>query len=235
MSLRPALALVFGLAAGSAAAQDAVEAPGMLTDYDFYQLVSCGAPMSEVCREPVVRWRLDGVVRVALRRIDRAYLGRKKLRAEAALTRAVQALNGAGAGVRLVHVGPGVPAEIELYFLDLDAGDVIAGTGIEGVDGAELGVTSTRLIVDGTSDAIRRAAIVVSTTLETAGYEGELLTQLTRAMGLMVPVAGPAYEGLSVLSAGDHSRTTLGLQDIAALRQHYAAPEPPPPPVPAGN
>ena len=92
MSLRPALALVFGLAAGSAAAQDAVEAPGMLTDYDFYQLVSCGAPMSEVCREPVVRWRLDGVVRVALRRIDRAYLGRKKLRAEAALTRAVQAL-----------------------------------------------------------------------------------------------------------------------------------------------
>ena len=38
----------------------------------------------------------------------------------AALTRAVQALNGAGAGVRLVHVGPGVPAEIELYFLDRD-------------------------------------------------------------------------------------------------------------------
>ena len=61
MSLRPALALVFGLAAGSAAAQDAVEAPGMLTDYDFYQLVSCGAPSASgsarrCLRSACARW-----------------------------------------------------------------------------------------------------------------------------------------------------------------------------------
>ena len=227
MSRGPALARV-GAAAlavlpSAAQAEDPIAVAGRISDADFYRLVSCAAPPGGDCIRPALRWRVDRPIRVALRQIDPAYVGRRKYRAEAALTRALQELNAAGAGFRLARVGAGDPAEIEVFFLGLAAGAIIAGTGIGWVDGSEIGEISTRLAVAPGAETIDRAAIAVSTSLETSAYEAAILKALTGAMGLTTEVEGPAYDGLSALARGEHGVTRLGPPDIAALRRHYAA------------
>ncbi|MGR3363795.1 MAG: hypothetical protein ACU0CY_06385, partial [Maritimibacter harenae] len=136
-----ALALVLP---GLALAQEYVEATGLMHDEDFYRAVACGAPPGGACTKAMVKWDRASPIRVAVRQIDDAYLGGKKLRAAAALERAIQALNAADAGVRLTQVAPDAEAEIEIFFFDLERGDPIAGTGIDGVDGSPLGGASTR-------------------------------------------------------------------------------------------
>jgi len=217
-ALAPLVLAVLPLQAG---AQEFIEAPGRLSDEDFYRAVACAAPPGGDCQKPFVRWDASRPIRVALRRIDDAFLGRPKLRAGAALERALQALNGTEAGFRLARVEPGEPAEIEIFFLDIARGQPIAGTGIEGVDGARLGGASTRVLFNRETGFITRAAVVFSATLETRAYESAMIEELTQAMGLMTDIKGPAYEGVSVLSQDSNVATALGLQDIMALRRHY--------------
>lgn len=228
MTPRRALALIsaaaLSLNTASALAADTIAVAGRLTDTDFYRLVSCAAPPGGACTHTPLRWMAERPIRVALRRIDPAYLGRRKARAEAAVTRALQELNAADAGFRLARVRAGEPAEIVVYFLGLDAGATIAGTGLNWVDGAEIGETTTRLAVEPGGAIIRGATIVVSTSLETSAYEAAMLSALTGAMGLTTAVEADAYEGTSALAHARRGATRLGPQDIAALRMHYAAP-----------
>ena len=65
------------------------------------------------------------------------------------------------------------------------------------------------------------AAIVVSTTLGIASYEGVILEELTQALGLMTDIKSSAYVGVSVLSQDGNRVTRLGAQDKTALKQHY--------------
>jgi hypothetical protein len=218
-ALAPLLLAALPLPAG---AQDHIEAPGRLSDEDFYRAVACAAPPGGDCGKPFVRWDASRPVRVALRQIDDAFLGRPKLRAGAALDRALQALNDAEAGFRLARVEGDAPAEIEIFFLDIARGQPIAGTGIEGVDGARLGGASTRVLFNPDTGFITRAAVVFSTTLETRAYESVMLEELTQAMGLMTDIKGPAYRGVSVLDQDTNTATELAPQDIMALRRHYA-------------
>jgi len=218
---RAALALALALLAAPAGAQEYVEAPGRLSDEDFYRAVACAAPPGGDCQKPFVRWDAARPIRVALRQIDDAFLGRPKLRAGAALERAVQALNGADAGFRLARVEAGAPAEIEIFFLDIESGQPIAGTGIDGVDGARLGGASTRILFNHDTGFITRAAVVFSTTLETRAYESAMLEELTQAMGLVTDIKGPAYRGVSVFDQETNAATELASQDIMALRRHY--------------
>lgn len=214
-------ALALALFPWPLAAQNTVAVPGQLTDEDFYRAVACAAPPGEACQTPLMRWDASRPIRVALRRVDDAYLGRPKLRANAALERARQALNGADAGFRLARVDEGANAEIEVYFLDRAAGETITGTGIAGVDGTTLGPASTRLLFNHDTGFIEHAVVVFSTSLETPAYESAMLEELTRAMGLITRIASPAYAGVSVLAEGAAAVTALGLQDIKALRRHY--------------
>jgi len=215
------LALTLALLPLPLAAQDYIEVPGQLDDDDFYRLVACAAPPGEACQKPFLRWKADQPIRVALREIDDAYLGRPKLRASAALERALQALNGAEAGFRLARVGPDETAEIEVFFLDLQQGAYIEGTGIAGVDGVILGGATTRVLFNHDTGHIERAAVVFSTTLETRAYESAMLEEMTQAMGLLTDIKSPAYDGTSVLAEDSNETTSLGLQDISALKRHY--------------
>jgi hypothetical protein len=216
------MALALALAAAPALAQDFVTAPGALSDDDFFRAVACAAPPGGACQKPFLRWQVEHPIRVALRVVDDAYLGRRKLRASAALTRALQALNAAGAGLRLVEVGTESPAEIEIFFLDLQKGERIAGTGLEGVDGAVLGDASTRVLVNRDTGAILHAAVVFSTSLRTRAYESVMLAELTQALGLMTDIRSPAYDGVSVLAQDSNAAKKLGVQDIMALQRLYA-------------
>ncbi len=221
-----ALALALTLLPLPLAAQEYVEVPGQLSDTDFYKAVACAAPPGDECRTPIIRWEASRPIRVALRRIADAYLGRPKLRADAALERALQALNNAEAGFRLARVGPDDTAEIEVFFLDLAQGAYIEGTGIAGVDGVILGNATARVLVNHDTGFIEHAVVVFSTSLPTPAYESVMLEKLTRAMGLMTGIDSPAYAGISILAREAKGATALGLQDVMALTRLYSE-EPP--------
>lgn len=224
--LAPVCAVMMSVSATAVPAADVIAAPGRLSDGDFYRLVACAAPPGGDCTRPMLRWQVERPVRVALRRIDPAYLGRPRLRAEASVTQALRELNASGSPVRLARVGPTDRAEIGIYFLDLAGSGTIAGTGVDWVDGAEIDGMATLIAVDPDQTRILGAAVVVTRDLETAAFEGAMLKALTRSLGLTTEVAAPAYAGLSALAHDSYTATRLGPQDLAALHRHYPAKTP---------
>lgn len=219
--IRP-LALALAVTALPAAAQDPVAAQGLLSDEDFYRAVACAAPPGGACQKPLLRWDASRPIRVALREIAPAYLGRRAKVAESAVTLAVRALNGADAGFRLAQVPPDAAAEIEIRFLGIAAGAAIAGTGIDAIDGTPIARASTRVQSDLDAETIERAVVLVSTSLDTPEFAPALLGELAQAMGLLTGLDSPAYAGLSVLAEDDYTADALGPQDIMALKRHYA-------------
>lgn len=209
------------LVATAAAAQDYITVPGALSDQDFYRAVSCGAAPGTDCTKPVVKWDTARPLRVSLRSIDKAYLGGRAKRADAALERAVQRVNGADTGIRLLRVGNDAPAaDIEVYFLNQQKGDTITGTGIKGVDGTRLGGATTRVFFDD-KGRISRAVILYSTTMQMRAYESTMLEEITQSLGLMTDIRSPHYDKISVFAQDSNAATQLGPQDMMALRRHY--------------
>lgn len=216
------LALAFALTALPAAAQEYVEVAGLLSDEDFYRAVACAAEPGGACQKPFVRWGATRPVRVALREVDEAFIGRRAKVAKSAVTTSIRALNETRAGFRLAEVPADANAEIEIWFLGIARGDEITGTGIEGVDGTPVDEATTRVFFNHDTGSIERAAIVFSTSLSTADFQPAMLGELTRAMGLMTYVSSAAYTGVSVLARDSIAAAALGLQDIKALKRHYA-------------
>jgi hypothetical protein len=217
-SLLAALLIPLGAAAP---AQDYVVTEGPLSDEDFYRLVACAAPPGGACTKPLLHWRLDRPLRVSLEHVDRAFLGGRQARARAAITRAVQYINRAGAGIALEQVAPGGVADIRVYFVDTDGDRPVMGTGIEGVDGAL--VTGARVTVWSRRDTrtIRAAQVIFGTRLDISHYESAMIEELTQALGLLTDIRNPDYEGVSIFSQDSNASKDLGPQDLMALRRHY--------------
>jgi len=213
--------LCLAMASAAAAAEDFIETTGPLSDEAFYRLVACAAPPGEPCRKPLLHWPTDRPLRVQMARIDHAFLGGKQNRARAALVRAVQFINRAGAGISLEQVPPDAEADIRIYLIDTDGTAPIAGTGIKGVDGTT--VTGARVTVWSRSDThmIRRAQIVFGTLLDIRHYESAMIEELIQGLGLLTDIRNPDYHGRSVFSQDDNESKDLGPQDIVALHRHY--------------
>lgn len=214
-------ALAFFLLASAAQAQDHIAAQGPLSDADFYRLVACAAPPDQPCQKPFVRWQVERPLKLWVAPLPEAYLGGKAKRAEAAINLAIKELNASGAAISLARTDIKTVADIQLFFLDQARGEPIQGTGHSWVDGARLGGATTRMQANVAKGEILAAAIVVSTTLGIASYEGVILEELTQALGLMTDIKSPAYVGVSVLSQDGNRVTRLGVQDKTALKQHY--------------
>ncbi len=214
-------ALCLGLALPVWAAEDFVVTEGLLSDDDFYRLVACGATPGGECAKPLLRWTTERPLRVALEYVDPAFLGGRQARARAAIVRAVQYINRAGAGITLAEVQPGSEADIRVYFVDTDGAGPVSGTGIEGVDGAV--VTGARVTVWSRRDTrtIRKAQVVFGTRLHISHYESAMIEELTQALGLLTDIRNPAYEGVSIFSQDSNASKDLGPQDLMALRRHY--------------
>ncbi|WP_425074027.1 DUF2927 domain-containing protein [Sagittula sp. S175] len=226
MTRWPLLALLAGLAVPLAvplaAAQDRdfIETEGLLSDDDFYRLVACAAPPGEPCAKPLLHWPTDRALTVRIASMDRAFLGGKRKRAQAALERAVQYLNAAGMGLRLRPVAE-APADIEIHFLDTDGRTPVQGSGIEGADGVT--VTGARVITFSRQDTHRilRATILFGTRLHISHYESAMLEELTQSLGLMTDIRNPVYEGVSIFSQDSNDTKQFGEQDLMVLRRHY--------------
>lgn len=219
---RGALAAGFlGCTVPAAATPDFVVSEGLLSDDDFYRLVACGAEPGGTCTKPLLFWRTERPLRVALEYVDQAFLGGRQARARAAIVRAVQYINRAGAGITLAEVPPGSEADIRVYFVDTDGAGPVSGTGIEGVDGAV--VTGARVTVWSLRDTrtIRKAQVVFGTRLHISHYESAMIEELTQALGLLTDIRNPAYEGVSIFSQDSNASKDLGPQDLMALRRHY--------------
>lgn len=204
-----------------AQAQDYVETSGLLDDDAFYRLVACGALPGQDCAKPMLRWQENRPIRVHLSRIDRAFLGGKKKRAQAALVRAVKHINAAQAAIRIEETQNTKDADIRVYFLDTDGTTPITGTGIEGVDGTTVRGAKVLVWSKSKTGQIDRARILFGTRLSIRHYESAMLEELIQALGLLTDIRNPAYDAVSIFSQDSNSAKTLGPQDIMALRRHY--------------
>ncbi|SDN47445.1 Protein of unknown function [Lutimaribacter pacificus] len=217
---------ILGLLALPAQAGEYVATTGLLTDDDFYRLVACGAAPGGACTKPLIRWDTLSPLRVAIARIDRAYLGGRQMRARAALIRAVQYLNDAGAGLRLVITDDPGHAHIRIYLLDTDGSTPVSGSGLDTIEGATIRGATVRVWWTNRHE-ITRAIIAFSTNLSIRQYESAMLEEVTQALGFMTDIRNPAYDGVSVFSEDSNAAKTLGPQDIMALRRHYPMQERP--------
>ncbi len=216
-----ALSLCFAMClscsgASRLAAQDYIDVTGLISDDAFYRLVSCGAPPGEACQKKIVRWAKPTVT-VGITKMDPGFLGGRKKRADAALVRAIQNINDAKAGIRLVRndVDPDIP----IFFFDMPAGAAVFGTGIDLIEGTRVSAASVKIL--SRNGAIFKSIVIFTMGLHRRSYESVMLDEITQGLGLHTDIGGEAYETRSVFSQTSNSVKQLGAQDRMALRRHY--------------
>lgn len=216
--IRLALALV--LFAGVAAAEDQIDgvaAEGVLSDLDFFRLVTCGAPPGGSCKGPVRRW-----AKPALRLTIRHGAGPAPIgltaRLQAAIDPALDQINGAGAAIRVERT-PGPFADITVIPTELTEGTVM--TEVPGFSGpGVMGVGYMTLWSD-EADRITSAVILISTAISDEDLPSVMLEEITQALGPLYDIENPAYDGVSILSQDSNLTTTITGQDAALLRWLY--------------
>ena len=218
--MRHLAALVLSLWAGAAAAQEFITVDGPLSDDDFYRLVSCAAPPANPCQKPVVIWpgfsALD--LTIGITRVDPAFSDADIDAYEAALSHAIGQINAAGAAIRLRKSR--LQPDIAVLLLDIEAGGEILGSGVPGLDGNRIDAAWVHLWWKG-NHHIQRGAIVFSPQLQGIVRRSTVMEEVFQSTGLLTDIENPWYTDRSIVSQDGFQRTTLGVQDIMALRRHY--------------
>ncbi|TAG26430.1 MAG: hypothetical protein EAZ40_04575 [Rhodobacterales bacterium] len=220
--MRTKLAVLLCLCAGLASAQEFVTAKGRLSDDDFYRLVACAAPPGGECQKPLVRWRAADAkdLTVGTIFVDDGFPPRLRAQIEDGLDRAIGLLNAADAKVSLRRAEPSEKPNIKVLFFDIPEGARISGTGIEALDGVEIGL-ATMTISWRNNRTLTDCYISSSNSAPMSEVYSGMLEELTQCMGLWTDIGGSYYESRSIFSETSNSRTRLGEQDLMALRRHY--------------
>lgn len=211
-------ALVCLACSGSVGAQEFLTAQSALSDDNFYRMVACAAPPEGSCAKPMVRWPKSDLT-IGITRMDAAYLGGKKKRAEAALERAIKQINAAGSAIRLTRndTAPDIP----ILFLDMPARTPIRDSGFAALDGTPISAAGVRVFAkDG---VIMTSVILFTTGLQMRAYESVMLEEIMQGLGFLTDIGGPYYESRSIFSQSSNALTKLGPQDIMVLGRHYPA------------
>lgn len=203
-----------------ATAQDSVRTDGPLTDDVFYNLVACAAPAGQDCAVPAVRWPGAEDLTVSLYQIDPGFPNDRKVALQKALYAAMEQINASDAALRLRFALAGETADITVHLLNISMGGVIDHTGLDPLDGTPLEAALVQLWWNRNLD-LTRAAIVFPQDIEWRGMQSIVLEELTQSLGLRTDIDNPWYDTRSVFSERSNSVTTLGLQDMMALRRHY--------------
>ncbi len=221
LALAAALLAVWGTFA-PAQVPDYLETEGLLSNEDFYRLVSCRALPGGPCTVEPVRWPRDRALDLAvdIAPLPQGYSSDMAARMSGAIDHAIAEINSAGAALHLRRAAKGERPDISLHLSTVHEGDAIQGTGVWGVDGQVIGAALVTVWWDEGQD-LTEAVIVLAENLPAADVGPVVLEELTQAMGLMTDIRNPSYEGVSVFSEDSNRVTRLGPQDREALRRHY--------------
>lgn len=213
-------ALGLALWAGATAAQEFVPVDGALRDADFYRLVSCAAPPGGECRKPVVRWPRFAAsdLTIGITRVDAGVPERQIVAYETAIDDAIAEINAANAAIRLRKARR--RPDISVLLLDMEQGGIIEGSGVPGLDGVQIDAAWVHLWWNG-NNAIQRGAIVFAAGLQDLTLRSTVLEEIYQSTGLLTDIESAWYTDRSIVSQHGTVRTTLGTQDIMALKRHY--------------
>ena len=203
-------------------APDYVETSGRLTDEAFYRLVACGAPPDGDCIMPFVRWPRAQALDLGVE-LDRPPPGYPEALARAmeeALDRAIAEINDAGADLVLRRTGGKEAGDILISLLNISAGEEVRGSGVQDLEGAEMGAAFVYVWWDA-SNRITDARILMADDIPMEEVYPVLLEELAQSLGFLNDIRNPLYEDDSVFSEDSNSVETLGPQDRAILRRHY--------------
>ena len=214
---RAALALSLALSS-AVSAQEFLATDTALADNDFYRLVAWATPPKGDCNKPIVRWAKTELT-IEITKMDLAYLGGKKTRAEASLSQAIDEINAAGTAIQLTRddSNPDFP----ILFLDIPARSTIQGSGFQVLEGKSISGAGARVLAK--NGMILKSVIIFTTGLEKRAFERVMLEEITQGLGLMTDIGGPYYESRSIFSQSSNALTKLGKRDIIALGRHYPA------------
>ncbi|MDG1118316.1 MAG: hypothetical protein P8N72_14515 [Flavimaricola sp.] len=220
---RATIALTLGLlmAGTGTVAQDYVVSEGRLSDTDFYNLVSCGAPPGKPCRDPHIRWAPEQAraLAVGIHPPDSGYPERLWRQLDHGLDLAIGALNAVGAALHIVRTDAG-DGDITLHLVNAREGEAIYGTGNDEMDGVIIGAGLVHVRWNGDM-AITQGTIALAADIPLSDAYPVLLEELTQSLGLLTDIKNPYYEDLSVFSEDSNSVTKLAPQDRMALLRHY--------------
>jgi Protein of unknown function (DUF2927) len=132
----------------------------------------------------------------------------------------MEQINASDAALRLRFAPAGEMADVTVHLLNINMGGVIDHTGLDPLDGTRLEAALVQLWWNRNLD-LTRAAIVFPQDIEWRGLQSIVLEELTQSLGLRTDIDNPWYDTRSVFSERSNSVTTLGLQDMMALRRHY--------------
>ncbi len=206
----------------AAGAQEFISTQGPLSDEDFYRVISCAAKPGEPCQKEIVKWNRGHArkLTVSLYRMDDGFPPQKAGELNAALDNAIQAINAAGARIKLVRVANGKPAKIRFYLMDQGYNTEISGTNIKELDGTKLGAAHTRIWWKG-SKQILKSVLLFTNEISSRAIESIVLEQLTQSLGLMTNIENPYYQSRSIFAERNSTTKTLSGQDVTVLRRHY--------------
>lgn len=213
-------ALTAALITTMVSAQDSVRTDGPLSDDAFYNLVACAALPGRDCTEPMIHWAGPQDLTVSLYQIEQGYPNDRKVALQKAIYAAIGQINASDAALRLRFAPTGQMADITVHLLNINMGERIDRTGLDPLDGTLIEAAVVQLWWNGNLD-LTRAAIVFPQDIEWRGLQSIVLEELTQSLGLRTDVDNPWYETRSVFSETSNTVTSLGPQDIMALRRHY--------------
>jgi hypothetical protein len=221
--VRVAAALVLAmLVPGAAGADDFVRSDGKHSDGDFFRLIACGRKPGGTCQVPIRRWTDDLARDLTVSRLADvdAVLPVTAAQIDAALTRAINEINGVGAGVQLRRIEDNAVAPIRLSIRSPRTMAAVSG------ETKRARVPVGMVVLDhGTGDRITGANILIGSDIPLTEVNSVVLEELVQSLGLLFDIDNTSYNRLSIFAQNSNGVTRLTGQDATALRLLY----PPPP------
>lgn len=198
-------------------ATDGVAAGGILSDDDFFRLVTCGARPGGPCRGEAPRWGKRKIT-LAVADDDEPLPEGFEARLDKAINHALAQINGAGAGIRIVRTNAR-SADITVHATHLTEGTRLGEVPGFSTSGT-MGVGYMTLWW-GDNLKIDEASVLISTRISRQDMTSVVLEEITQSLGLLYDIDGRAYHGVSILSQTSNATTTIEGQDAMALRRLY--------------
>ncbi|WP_309668268.1 DUF2927 domain-containing protein [Tabrizicola sp.] len=205
---------------GPACAQgqtDGIVSQGLLSDIEFFRLVTCGAVPGGPCKGPVQRWG-KRMLRIALVAGTDPVPEAFEARLLAAIDPALDQINGTKAGITILRSNS-PDADIKVIPTALPEGSVL--TEVPGFSGPGVMGVGYMTVWSDDANQINEAVILISTTITDQDLPSVMLEEITQSLGPLFDIENPAYEGVSILSQTSNLTTTIAGQDAALLRWIY--------------